>query len=127
MIAAELFSRVEDYLDRRITLREVEAWLVPRLPILLASPDSPAARLASAVELMLAEVHEGIRGDRGARRLLARYRSREHIIWAPYGGESGSETETAAAATFAEPALQPFVMPRRQSPFASNAVLVESV
>lgn len=75
----DIYSRVTDYIEHKITLREMESWVVSMLPIYLSNPDSDAAILASRVELGLAEIQAGIRTERGLRRLLAQ-RIRNRII-----------------------------------------------
>ena len=68
----DVFSRVTDYIERRITLQELESWLVPMLPVYLANPDSAAAELVGAIELGLAELSAGILSERSVRKLLAK-------------------------------------------------------
>lgn len=67
----EIYSKVSEYLARHITLRELESWLVPRLPICLANPDSAVGRLAGVVELCLAELQAGIIAERSVRKRLS--------------------------------------------------------
>lgn len=103
--SVEILSKLNDYFRRRITLRELEAWLVPRLPVFLDAPDSVAGRLASAIELSLAELYAGLRSERSVRMALSRYRSNQQIVWFEYPGtlpetlSSSSTCETISAAT----------------------------
>lgn len=68
----ELLAKIQDYLERRLTLQDLESWLVVRLHIYLVNPASEVARLANLVELSLVEFHDGIRGERSIRQRLAR-------------------------------------------------------
>lgn len=60
---SELTVKVEDYLQRRLSLKDLESWLAARLPLVLVSTDDQVAQLAAAVELFLAEVNAGIRTE----------------------------------------------------------------
>ena len=66
----EIFSKVNDYIERRITLWDLESWLVPRLPLYFEHPHSAVGQLASAIELCLAELQGGIRSERSVKTLL---------------------------------------------------------
>ena len=77
----ELSSRLQDYLRRRATLQDMESWLVPRLPLYLDDPDSAAGQLAGAIELLLSELHAGLRTERSLRAALRRYHTRLQTIW----------------------------------------------
>ena len=92
----ELDSKISDYIERRIALSDLETWLVPRLRLYLANPDSAAARLVATVELCLAELQDGIRTERGVRQLLARRVPEKSFHWFTYPDIDASE-ETAAA------------------------------
>ena len=94
-----IFSKVEDYREHRITLQELESWLVPRLPIFLSNPDSDVARLIGAVELCLAEFQAGIRTERGIRIYLTRHMPTTRIAWVPYPDESSEEQASSTFTT----------------------------
>ena len=66
----EIFSKADDYLEKRISLHELESWLVSMLPIYLSNPTSEAAELVSVIELGLAEINADIRTERSLRLLL---------------------------------------------------------
>jgi hypothetical protein len=59
MISSELYNKVIEVIDNQIDIKQLEEWLVPRLPIFLAEPDS--ADVVAAIELGLAEMSDGIR------------------------------------------------------------------
>ena len=66
----EIFSKVNDYLDKRISLWELESWLVSMLNIYLSNPNSKAAELVGVIELGLAEINANIRTERSFRAAL---------------------------------------------------------
>ncbi len=70
MLEAELRKNLELYLARKLTLRQLEEWAVPRLPMLFASPESSVAKLASALELGLAEMGSKAHTEKELRQLL---------------------------------------------------------
>lgn len=104
-IALELYSKVNDYVQHRASLWDLESWLVPRLPILASMPDSDAGRLAAAIELYMAELQARLRAERSVRSLLSRYIAANPIVWAPYL-ETPSH-HTTASATSTEPTTIP--------------------
>jgi hypothetical protein len=79
----EIFAMVNDYIERKIKLRDLESWIVSMLPIYLSNTNNAASDLASIIELGLAEVHAGIRSERGLRKLLT-----QHLIGNPVKFES---------------------------------------
>lgn len=70
--SVDLIAKINDYVSYRIELRDLESWLVPRLPVLLAQPGSEVEKLTAAVELFLYELHAGIRTERSVRTKLNR-------------------------------------------------------
>lgn len=59
MISSELYTKVVEVIDNQIDIKQLEEWLVPRLPTFLSDPDS--ADVVAAIELGLAEMSDGIR------------------------------------------------------------------
>ena len=93
----ELLTRVGDYLERRITLRDLESWLVPRLPLYLQNPSSNIAEIVGTIELCLSELNAGIRTERGVRQVLARRFANEPIvIGISLGQDSQNEATTSS-------------------------------
>jgi len=93
----ELSSRLQDYLRRRATLQDMESWLVPRLPLYLDDPDSAAGQLAGAIELLLSELHAGLRTERSLRAALRRYHTRLQTIWIRYPSVEAEDTATSSS------------------------------
>ena len=96
----DIFSKVTDYLERRVTLRELESWLVPMLPIYLLNPDSAVANFVGLIELGLAELQAGIRSEQSLRKLLAQHNTYNLISLEPYPYQSGiAETMSSISVT----------------------------
>ena len=56
MLTSDLREMAYQYVDNRISMQDLEEWLVPNLPMFLASPESDDADIVSAIELGLADV-----------------------------------------------------------------------
>ena len=100
--ADQLYSKLGEYLDRRSSLRDLEAWLAPRLPAYLDSPASAAGQTAGAVELLLSELADGIRTERSLRIALKRYTAYQRVAWFRYtdaASESVTSSEVAQPVT----------------------------
>lgn len=77
----ELSAKIAEYLDKRVTLHDLEEWLAPRLTVYLANPDSQAGQLATVIELNLAEIYSGITSERTLRKVLSKYKSENPITF----------------------------------------------
>ncbi len=99
----DIFYKVNEYITRRITLEDLESWLVNMLPVYLLNPDSDEANLAGTIELGLAEISADIRSERSLRTLLAK-----QIINKPIKNfmyiESDCENITSSRSSFIESA-----------------------
>ena len=98
----DIFSEVTNYLEHRITLRELESWLVPMLPIYLLNPDSAAANLVGLIELGLAEIQAGIRSEKSFKRLLAQHSTRNLISFELYPYHFGIDEAMASTSSVTE-------------------------
>jgi hypothetical protein len=96
-VNSELSSRINRYLRRRATLRETESWLVPRLPLYLQNPNSGEAQLAGALELLLSELHAGLRTERSLRAALRRYHLELRTVWVRYPSAEAEDTATSSS------------------------------
>lgn len=99
----EIFSKVADYTQGRMSLQELESWLAPRLSMHMINLESEDARLAGLIELCLAELHDGIRTERGIKARLRRAtqtwdRSRSQVVFMHFPGQT-SETVGGSATT----------------------------
>ena len=94
--ANELYSRLDQYLRRSISLSDFEAWLVSCLPILLDAPSSAVGQLAGAAELLLAELHAGIRTERSLRTALRRFILSQDVAWFTYPEDHPEEVTTCS-------------------------------
>jgi len=55
----DIFRVARDYIESRITLSDLEEWLVPRLGFFLRDLNSTASQLAAVVEISFADVAAG--------------------------------------------------------------------
>lgn len=96
----ELLAKVKEYVDRQVTLSELESWLAPRLQFYLRNPDSRSAKLAGLVELCLSEIQAGIRTEGSVRRMLSRRLNAEPAVFAVLvTSASSNEATTATSST----------------------------
>jgi hypothetical protein len=70
MLSYELRDMVLQFIDSKITIKQLEEWLVPRLPVFLKFPDSSDANVVAAIELGLAEISDEIRTEDELRKLF---------------------------------------------------------
>ena len=103
--STELFSKLNEYLDRQISLSDLESWLVPRLPVLLDAPDSLCGKIAGAIELCLAEICDGLKTERGVRASLARYRDSQENPWLIPESAGSTEETSSMTSAFTDEAL----------------------
>lgn len=73
--SAEVYAKINEYLNGRISLPELEEWLAPYVLDILSSPDSELAYDVSTVELCLAEIDDGLRSARSAKSFI-----RKHLL-----------------------------------------------
>jgi len=72
-LTSEIFRKVFQYLDGKISVEDVEDWLVPHLYEFLTLPPSSASELAGIIELGLAEISNGQSSEEDFRSLLKKY------------------------------------------------------
>jgi hypothetical protein len=70
MLSLELKDKVLQYVDSKISLEQLEDWLVPRLPIFLRTPETADADVVAAIELGLAEISNETKTELEFRSLL---------------------------------------------------------
>lgn len=63
MFSSELRNKIIEFAENKISITELEDWLVPNLPTLIASPTSIDTDVVSAIELGLAELNSGLRSQ----------------------------------------------------------------
>jgi hypothetical protein len=76
-LTSDVFNKVFQYLDGKISVEDIEDWFVPHLYEFLALPPCGASELAGIVELGLAEMSSGQSSEEDFRSLLKKY-IREH-------------------------------------------------
>lgn len=72
MLHVSLIEKIIDYLSGRISLSDLEGWLVPHLPSLYALPFPQTREIVDSLEFGLAEMHAGILLESEFRQQLAR-------------------------------------------------------
>lgn len=60
MISSEIIEKVNQVIEGKTSIEELEEWLVPRLPFYVKVPVSPDANAVAFIELDLAELNAGI-------------------------------------------------------------------
>jgi len=73
----DIFGIAHDYSESRLTMAAVEKWLVPRLGLFLADPDSTPGQLAGLIELGFADISAGEADEAEIRGLVLEF-LREH-------------------------------------------------
>ncbi len=76
-LTSEVFRKLFHYLDGKISVEDIEDWLVPHLYEFLSLPPCSASELAGIIELGLAEMSNGQCSENDFRSLLKKY-IREH-------------------------------------------------
>lgn len=67
---ADVLLQISEYVHSQITLRELEEFIVPRLPALLTLPPSTVTDLTDIVEMGLAEIGDGVETEEGLKAKL---------------------------------------------------------
>lgn len=84
MITSELFIIVDKYVQKNISLEELEDWIVPRLPFFFRLPLSQASEFVAGIELGLAEISNGSRTEEEFRNMLSELLREADTIWLSY-------------------------------------------
>jgi hypothetical protein len=79
MLSSALRMKIIEFIDNKITIAELENWLVPNLQSLISSPESIDADVISAIELGLAEIDAGLRSQHEFVEFLLEVLSEESI------------------------------------------------
>ncbi len=96
MITSEFNQIIHQFLEAKITVQQLEEWLVPRLPSLVRIPTSSDANTAAAIELDLAELNAGIRTIIEFRKYLEEILQENHFIQFVYP-ENSSQVTTSGS------------------------------
>ena len=104
MISSDLMDVIIQYFDARITIGDLEEWLVPREPTFLLDPDSDDADIIATIELGLAEMNDDLRTEDEFRNLLRRvFREKTTTVWAEYQPSNFHNVTGTANTTFSPP------------------------
>lgn len=80
----DIYSKVSDYVNNRVTIRELEEWNASRLPFYMSNPDNDLSRIASLIELSLSELDSEITSERIIKRKLRRLLPSNLTFITPY-------------------------------------------
>ena len=70
MITSELSNIVDRYLQKNITVEELEDWIVARFQLFFSLPPSSTSEFVAGIELGLAEMSNGSRTEEEFRNML---------------------------------------------------------
>lgn len=102
MINPDFLEMIHQYLEKQITISELEEWLVPREPFLLREPESDDSDIIGVIELGLVDMSAGsIAEDEFRNQLRQEVRSKTETVWAEYP-ETDFRIVTGSSYTFGE-------------------------
>jgi hypothetical protein len=107
MLSSELREVVQSFVDEHMNVRELENWIVPRLPVFLCESDSTDAEVVAAVELGLAELSQRIRTLAELRAMLNELLRQEKTVVFRTGSTTTSTSSEQIRAMFLAPQLPP--------------------
>ncbi len=96
-----LHSQVNRYLEGRITLEQLEEWIVTRWRQLFALPHSGASDLAGSIERGLAEISDGVTTEDEFKQTLLEALRREATTGIAYTEIAQTETSNSSGLVFA--------------------------
>lgn len=98
MLSSELYDIVDRYVNRHITLEELEDWLVARFPLFFRLPYSSDTEFVADIEMGLDEMSDKTLTEEAFRTLLKNLLEQQRVVWASYPAkgedtyaESGNE------------------------------------
>ena len=97
MLSKELREKMIAFSELEISIKELENWLVPRLPFLIGTPLSSDSDVVAAIELGLAELNRSIRSEDDFRRMMKKVLQEYSSAWIYYPSNSNYMTETGSS------------------------------
>ncbi len=94
MLSSELRDKVQEYIESKINLEQLEDWVVPREPAFLKDPASLDADLIAAIELGLAEFSDSVTTEEEFRNALRAALKKDSSVLTRFTFPPGSATET---------------------------------
>lgn len=88
MLTTDFLAKVHNYLAGSLTLEDLEAWIVPRLPALYALLPSSSTKLIDEIEFGLIEIDAGRLSELDFRQALQKAIS-EQPVFVQYPEEEG--------------------------------------
>lgn len=108
MLTPELLNIVDAYLERNISLEQLEEWLVPRLPFFFKPPYSSASELATEIEMGLAEIGDKTLTEKEFRTSLRDFFNRQITFALNYPDVSEEDYEGSSNQSFPSPSVPEF-------------------
>ena len=108
MFTSELFDVVDQYLERIISLQELENWVVPRLPIFFKLPYFGGEELITEIEMGLAEIGDKTLTEEAFRSSLRDFFNRQITFTISYPDISKEDFEGSSNQSFSSPAVPEF-------------------
>jgi len=108
MLTSELLNIVHEYLERSISLEQLEEWIVPRLPFFFKPPYSGASELATEIEVGLAEIGDQTLTEKKFRTSLKDFFNRQRTFELNYPDVSEENFEGSSNQSFPSPSVPEF-------------------
>lgn len=105
MITSDLWDKIHQYVQSKITLEQLEDWFAPRWPDLLDHPGTPDAKVAGLVELGLAEMNDHILTEDEFKASLRAELPSVKSVWTANHAVAQQSEESGSANTMAGPAV----------------------
>ncbi len=94
MLSSELRDIVQEYIESKISLEQLEDRIVPHEPFFLKDPASPDADLIATIELFLAEISDNVATEEEFRNALRVALKKDSSVLTRFTFPPGSATET---------------------------------
>lgn len=108
MLTPELLKITDDYLERNISLEQLEEWFVPRLPFFFKPPYSSASELATEIEVGLAEISDKTLTEEAFRNSLTDFFNKQTTFVLNYPDVSEENFEGSSNQSFPSPPVPEF-------------------
>lgn len=99
MLSSELRDKVQEYIESKISLEQLEDWVVPREPAFLKDPASLDADLIVAIELGLADISDSVTTEEELRNALRAALKKDSSVLTRFTFPPGSATERVTTAS----------------------------
>lgn len=105
MITSELYNLVDGYVQKNITVEELEDWIAARFQLFFSSSPSAVSEFVAGIELGLAELSNGSRTEEEFRSMVSDLLRQVDAISITYPEE---RTTTVSASSNRDTLLHPY-------------------